>query len=163
MPDLTNTPNITPDKPAVPETPVPQAEQIEPSVEQKPEVTPEQVAEEVSQTPQPAPLPAAPVDAQPVPQPADPGEVKNIESVLSQDMENAFLTMDAATQAQFKIKGEETSQKIAILMRQTGVKVKQVIILIFDWLKIIPRVNKFYIEQEAKIKAEAILKMYKKE
>ena len=147
MPDLTNTPNITPDKPAVPETPVP----------------PEQVAEEVSQTPQPAPLPAAPVDAQPVPQPADPGEVKNIESVLSQDMENAFLTMDAATQAQFKIKGEETSQKIAILMRQTGVKVKQVIILIFDWLKIIPRVNKFYIEQEAKIKAEAILKMYKKE
>lgn len=83
-----------------------------------------------------------------------------VESILSDGMERAYLAMDAGTQAAFKAKGEETSQKISTLLTKTKVQIKQVIGLIVDWLRIIPKVNKYYIEQEAKIKADAIMEIY---
>lgn len=159
MPDTNTRPN--PEMPMTPEVPDLNIEQSEPTIEQKPEQSSEQVARQTVEHTQTTPV-ALPVDIQNQVQQTDNDEVKKIETLLSQGMENAFLSMDTATQAQFKIKGEETSKKIASLMHQTKVKVKQVIDLILDWLNIIPRVNKFYIEQESKIKAEAILKMYKK-
>ena len=42
-------------------------------------------------------------------------------------------------------------------MQQTKIQVKKIFILIISWLKIIPGVNKFFLEQEAKIKADRIL------
>ncbi|PIR06336.1 MAG: hypothetical protein COV55_04370 [Candidatus Komeilibacteria bacterium CG11_big_fil_rev_8_21_14_0_20_36_20] len=86
--------------------------------------------------------------------------LRKVESILSRDMDKVFLSMDAATQQKFKIKGEETARQITTILQKGKFKVKQIINLIVGWLRIIPRVNKHYIEQEAKIKADLIIKMH---
>ncbi len=86
--------------------------------------------------------------------------LKKVENILSKNMDNVFLSMDAATQQQFKIKGEETAQKIVILLNKTKIRIREVLSLIISWLRIIPHVNRFYLEQEAKIKADEIIKMH---
>lgn len=86
--------------------------------------------------------------------------LKKVENILASGMEQAFLTMDVATQAKFKIKGEETAKKISTLMQKSKLKAKEVVNLILEWLRIIPKVNKFYIEQEAKIKTDHIMRVY---
>lgn len=87
---------------------------------------------------------------------------EDVESILSKDLDNVFLSMDAGTQQEFKKKGEETTKAIVVLLQSTKVKVKKIINLIISWLRIIPGINKYYIEQEAKIRAEEIIIKYKK-
>ncbi|PLX25857.1 hypothetical protein C0580_01140 [Candidatus Parcubacteria bacterium] len=86
--------------------------------------------------------------------------LQKVESILAENMDRVFLTMDVAAQAKFKAKGEETARQIASLLSKTKVKTKEVLKLILNWLRVIPGVNKFYIEQEAKIKADRILKIH---
>jgi hypothetical protein len=87
-------------------------------------------------------------------------ELKKVESVLSQGLESVFLTMDIATQANFKAQGEETAKQINTLLHSGKAKMQKVITLIINWLRLIPRVNKHFLEQEAKIKADEIMRMY---
>lgn len=100
--------------------------------------------------------------------PAEPSQIvpnnqqiihRQVEDVLSSGMENAFLSLDAGLQRVFKLKGEETSNKITILLMQTKIKVSTITKLILEWLRIIPKINKHYLEQEAKIKTDNILKI----
>lgn len=84
-----------------------------------------------------------------------------VESILASDMEKIFLSMDIASQAQFKAKGEEVALAITDLLQKTQIQINKVISLIMDWLRLIPNVNKYYLEQEAKLKADALLRVYK--
>jgi len=84
---------------------------------------------------------------------------KKIENVLAEGMDNVYLSLDAGTQRTFKTKGEEVSVKITNLLLQAKIKVKEITKLILEWLRLIPKVNKHYLEQEAKIKTEKILKI----
>lgn len=84
---------------------------------------------------------------------------KKVENVLAEDMDSIYLSLDAGTQKAFKIKGEEVAQKITRLLLNAKARFKEVSKLILEWLRIIPKVNKHYIEQEAKIKTEKILKI----
>jgi hypothetical protein len=86
---------------------------------------------------------------------------KKVDSILSADMEDVFLSLDAGTQRVFKIKGEETTKKITNLLLETKVRVGEITKLILEWLRIIPQVNKHYLEQEAKIKTDNILEINK--
>ena len=52
--------------------------------------------------------------------------------------------------------------KINELLSHAKVKVNKIIALIRDWLKLIPGINKFFLEQETKIKADNLLE-YKAE
>lgn len=88
--------------------------------------------------------------------------LKKVESILAENMDSIFLSLDSNSQIDFKIKGEETAKKITTLLSQAKVKVKDLIDLIIDWLRVIPRVNRYYLEQEAKLKADAIWHLYKK-
>ena len=56
-------------------------------------------------------------------------------------------------------KGEETANEISAMIRNFKVKVGKVLKLIRDWLHTIPGVNRFFLEQEAKIKTDNILEM----
>ena len=126
---------------------------VEQPIVAKPEAVKEQVAE-VNIIPS-ASLPAPVVSTQ--------SKVEeDIEGILAKGLDKVFLSMDAGTQQEFKKKGEETSQAIVILLQKAKLRVKKIINLIVSWLKIIPQVNKYYIEQEAKIKTEEILLKYKK-
>ncbi|HZJ41757.1 MAG TPA: hypothetical protein VFD51_01950 [Patescibacteria group bacterium] len=53
--------------------------------------------------------------------------------------------------------GEDTTAKINLLLNKTKIKVDKIISLIKKWLKIIPGINHFFLEQEAKIKADKII------
>jgi len=83
--------------------------------------------------------------------------VQQIENILSEDLTDMFLKMSPQQQEEFRAKGEETASKIRVLMSSAKVNVKKILLLITDWLKMIPGVNKFFLEQEAKIKTDKIL------
>ena len=86
-----------------------------------------------------------------------------IEKILSEGLEEVYFSLSEAQKQEFKRKGEETASKIEKLMMAVKVKVKKVLGLIRDWLKIIPGVNKFFLEQESKIKTDKILDLRERE
>lgn len=84
-------------------------------------------------------------------------EIKNIENILQEGLDATYKAMDPITRAQFKAQGEDTARAINVLMHKTKVKIKEIVNLIIKWLKLIPGVNKFFVEQEAKIKADKLM------
>ncbi len=82
-----------------------------------------------------------------------------IERVLEEGLSDSFQRLSPIAQQEFKIKGEETAIKIRELLSSTHVKVKKVLAYILEWLKLLPGVNRFFLEQEAKIKADRILQI----
>ena len=148
---------------AVPETPSEVAEpkpEAEAPPEQVPEAIPEEKAEEVSRKPA---AKKASAKAEPItqPSPIKSATRKEIEDILSEDLADAFSSMDEQHRKLFKQKGEETASKIEQLIEGVKFKTKQIVKLIRDWLKIIPRINPFFLEQQAKIKAGKIVKLVK--
>lgn len=86
---------------------------------------------------------------------------KEIDKILSDGLEDIYLQMTPEKRREFKQVGEETVQVINQMMSQTKVKIQKIIELIIKWLAIIPGVNKFFLEQEAKIRTDKILKLRK--
>ena len=86
---------------------------------------------------------------------------EQIDQILADGLEGAFLSLPPDKQATFKAEGEITAKKINSLLSQTKVKLRQIVSLIRRWLSLIPGVNKFFLEQEAKIKADKIIKLKK--
>ena len=80
-----------------------------------------------------------------------------VEKIMQEGLADAYRELTPVQQQEFKIKGEETALKIRQLMRSTRVKVKSVFKLLIEWLKLLPGINRFFLEQEAKIKADKIL------
>lgn len=83
--------------------------------------------------------------------------IKRIESILEEGLGELYAGMTPERQVEFKRVGEETASKIASLLLEAKVHVKKIIDLIRNWLKLIPGVNKYFLEQEAKIKADKII------
>jgi hypothetical protein len=86
---------------------------------------------------------------------------KQIDAILSEGLSDVFLSMPPARQEKFKREGEETTKKINELLKKTKVKIGKIVGLIRSWLRIIPNVNRYFLEQEAKIKADKIIKLKK--
>ena len=84
---------------------------------------------------------------------------KEIEAVMSKDIDKYYMKMDKPTQVEFKRVGEETAKKINQILIEGKVKAKKIIDLIRAWLTMIPGINKFFIEQETKIKTDEIMKL----
>lgn len=84
---------------------------------------------------------------------------QEIDNILAEGLHEIFLSLDPKKQQEFKRKGEETVAKINTLLNQTKVKINQIINLIRQWLRVVPGINKFFLEQETKIKADKILKI----
>lgn len=82
---------------------------------------------------------------------------KQIEGILEDDLTDLFLEMTPGEQRAFKIQGEETASKIREIVASAKISSRKIIGLIKEWLKLIPGVNKFFLEQEAKIKTDNIL------
>ena len=84
---------------------------------------------------------------------------KKIEEVMAEDLEDIYVGLSPVEQQEFKKKGEETAKEINSLMDKAKLKVKKVVNLIRKWLSVIPGINKFFLEQEAKIKTDEIIKI----
>jgi hypothetical protein len=89
----------------------------------------------------------------------DEERIKKIEEILEDKLEDEFLNMSEKDRNEFKKKGEETVENINILLKTGNIKIKKIIILIKDWLSLIPEANKFFLEQESKIKADEVIKL----
>ncbi|MDO8260004.1 MAG: hypothetical protein Q7T50_00715 [Candidatus Magasanikbacteria bacterium] len=86
---------------------------------------------------------------------------KEIDKILSDGLEEIYMSMSSAKQEEFKQVGEETAREINSVLSQTKFAVKTIIDLIRSWLAIIPGVNKFFLEQETKIRTDKILNLKK--
>jgi len=84
-----------------------------------------------------------------------------VEKIMEQDLSDAFAELTTIQKQEFKMKGERTAFAIRALLKNTHVKVKAIFKLIFEWLKLLPGINKFFLEQEAKIKTDKILALRK--
>lgn len=82
---------------------------------------------------------------------------KEIESILAEDLTDLYLAMPPDKQQEFKIKGEQTASKVRELVQAAKINAKKIFQLIRDWMMMIPGVNRFFLEQEAKIKTDKIL------
>ncbi len=93
----------------------------------------------------------------------DKAEVAEVEKILAEDLEDVYLQMSPERQKIFKAKGEEVAKKIVQILHGAKIKIQTILNLIREWLQLIPGVNKFFVEQEAKIKTDKILQKNKKE
>lgn len=85
---------------------------------------------------------------------------QQVENILAHDLESYYQKLTPEEQKIFRAKGEETAGKIVQLLEQAKLKIKKIWRLIKDWLKLLPGVNKFFLEQEAKIKTDQIVQYY---
>ena len=81
------------------------------------------------------------------------------EKIMEEGLKDAFGAMTPIQKQEFKIKGEETALQIRQLLKSTRVKIKNIFKLLFEWLRLLPGINKFFLEQEAKIKSERIMSL----
>ena len=84
---------------------------------------------------------------------------KQVENVLAKDLADIYLSLTPEKKQEFKIKGEQTAQKINQLLAKAKINIGEIIKLIKKWLSLIPGMNKYFLEKEAKIKADELLKL----
>lgn len=116
--------------------------------EQHPEV-PAQVRETPSALPPSAPMP--------IPIGAEQEQLQRIESVLSEGLHDIFVALPPVEQQKFKVAGEQAAREVQGLLGQVKVQVGKIIDVLRRWLGTLPGVNKYFVEQEAKIKAQKLV------
>ena len=154
-PEVPVTPEVLPTLPAEEESP---ARADERAFEQLPETKDAFLEEEApaaaSEGDVPAEAAVPTVEAPALPK--DP-VVERVEKILEEGLGDYVSEMPEAAKERFTKKGKEVAEEIAVMVRKFGVTVKKVMKLIRDWLLTIPGVNKFFLEQETKIKMDHIL------
>lgn len=81
---------------------------------------------------------------------------QEIENVLEEDLLPLYRELTPKQRKQFKDTGEKTAAAIELALKRVKVTIIEIIRLIRKWLLLLPHANVFFIEQEAKIKAERI-------
>lgn len=87
---------------------------------------------------------------------------QEIDTLLSDGLSETFLAMSPDKQKIFKDEGEQTAKKINVLLDATKINLNKIVDLIRRWLSLITGVNRFFLDQEAKIKADKIIKIKNK-
>jgi hypothetical protein len=100
--------------------------------------------------------------AMPLPKMRDEVVIK-IEKILESGLAEEYSKLSPIAKQEFKIKGEEVAEKIKDILSSTHIKVKKIFSLIVEWLRLLPGVNKFFLEQEAKIKTDHLIELHKKQ
>ena len=96
----------------------------------------------------------------PAPAPVPKDEVTvEVEKVLEEGLGTFFATLPESAKPKFKQKGEEAATELSGMVRSLKIQVKRALVLIRDWLLTIPGVNKFFLEQEAKIKVDRLIEI----
>jgi hypothetical protein len=126
------------------------AEQAPVQPESQPQKPAPDVASQISAAePQAAPLPPQKV--------AKSETLEAIEDIMEEDLADVYKKLPDQAKKAFREKGEETATEIEGMMYKVKVKSKKVFKLLFGWLKIIPGVNKYFLQQEAKLKTDEIM------
>ncbi|MBI4268674.1 hypothetical protein HY627_02500 [Candidatus Uhrbacteria bacterium] len=121
---------------------------------EKPKASPTRVEEQPTVV---IPTPSSPSVAAPVIMEEKTQMRRDIERILEENVGDIYLTLNKKQRSQFRIEGEKTAAKIEVILQQAKVKLMSLVKLIRAWLLLLPGVNRFFLEQEAKIKAEKLL------
>ena len=82
----------------------------------------------------------------------------DLEHLLADDLTDVYLALSDSAKLEFKQKGEEIVFNIKKMIETGKIKARRVLELIRQWLRLVPGINVFFLEQEAKIKADSVLK-----
>lgn len=102
------------------------------------------------------PAPAAAVQLSQI-KPVKDKDLIAVENILSENLAEAFMQLSPKKQQEFKEEGEKVANTIWQMVESAKIQVRKVITLIKDWLKKLPGLNKFFLEQETKIKTDKII------
>lgn len=132
--------------------PTPETPKEVPELQSQPESL--EISGKVKAPPPSPALPSAPVA------PREPVLIE-IEQVLSENLQELYKNLPPDLQPGFKAKGEEIARTIRDMIDNAKVKAGRILKLIREWLRIIPGVNRFFLEKEAAIKAQKIVTLAK--
>lgn len=82
---------------------------------------------------------------------------QEIEEVLAEDLGELYQKLPPEKKQQFKADGEKAAGLIRQMMEKGKLHTHRILKLIRRWLRLIPGVNRFFLEQESKIKTDRIL------
>jgi hypothetical protein len=123
--------------------------------------TPSASADEKPAEGAPSALPAA--TASVVSAPIKDEAMREVENLLEEGLSDVYTSLDEAHKRRFKAEGEKVALRLAEMVRGAKVRAREVLALLTKWLKIIPGVNAFFLEQEAKLKTDKILALIEEE
>lgn len=112
-----------------------------------------------------APEEAVPVSAPAVRLPSAPaGPVKDayhqrLERVLEDGLTDLYLAMPKDRRQAFRAEGERVASRLRLMIDSAKIRASEVLKLITLWLKMIPGVNRWFLEQEAKIKTDHVIRL----
>jgi hypothetical protein len=86
---------------------------------------------------------------------------KEIEDIMSRGLAEIYLDLGPEEQEKFRKAGEESAKKINELLSEGKIQIAKIFNLIKNWLAMLPGVNKYFVEQEAKIKVDEIIQLKK--
>lgn len=117
------------------------------------------VAEEETEPPPPPDASVAPTPAMHAAAVAHPkGKLlTDIESIMQEDLKELYKQLPPERRQAFKTRGEQVAEAVRVLASAAKINAKKIFQLLFGWLKMLPGVNRFFLEQEAKIKTDKIL------
>lgn len=93
------------------------------------------------------------------PVPVEVERAAEIERILESDLSDVYFNLPENKREEFRVRGEQTAQEINTMLSSAKASAHKIIKLIKSWLLLIPGVNKFFLEQEAKLKTDQILKI----
>lgn len=88
---------------------------------------------------------------------------EELENILEEGLQDIYVSLSPEDQKKFREKGEEVASQLEIMIVNLKVTVKKILALVREWLRTIPGVNRFFLEQEVKIKADQIMAIARKE
>lgn len=90
------------------------------------------------------------------PQPID-DLTLSVEKIMEEDVGEAYNQLSPIAKQEFKLKGEQVARAIRTMLQTAKITAKKIFELILSWLKMLPGINRFFLEQEAKIKTDRII------
>ena len=83
--------------------------------------------------------------------------IAKVERILEQNLWDLYFALPQGSREKFKAEGENAAATLRAAIEGKKVKPNQVLNAVHKWLKTIPRVNPYFLEQEAKIKTDQVM------
>jgi hypothetical protein len=83
--------------------------------------------------------------------------VIHVEKIMEEGLGELYAMLPEDAKPVFRKKGEDVAIEVSTMVRSLKFEVAKVLRLIREWLLTIPKVNRFFLEQEAKIKTDKLV------
>ncbi len=107
-------------------------------------------------------VPAPEVHEAPIAQPVVVKDemLRGVETILSADLNEIYLNLPEAKRPDFKFKGEQVAYQVKQMLESGKAQAHKILDLILEWLRMIPGVNRFYLEKDAEIKTKLLMQKF---